>query len=211
MPFREKIEEILRGSLPMNKKCTICGKEFFWIDGRKGRSACCSDECRREHQRRSATDRYHKKLADDPTYRDRVREQGRKCRNKNREAYLERERVRAKEYRARPEVIERTKIKRWASDAKKRSIYESVNFLTIYQIANLIKGGDVCGICGERVDMTLSSLDRFGPVMDHIIPLSVGGRHDIDNLQIVHNICNVVKGGRISIKKVFENERKAEA
>ena len=46
--------------------------------------------------------------------------------------------------------------------------------------------------------MTLSSLDRFGPVMDHIIPLSVGGRHDIDNLQIVHSICNVVKGGRIS-------------
>lgn len=55
-----------------------------------------------------------------------------------------------------------------------------------------------CGLCGEPVDMTLAVPDRHAPTLDHIIPLSRGGEHTPDNVQLAHFICNSGKGNGIT-------------
>ncbi len=39
--------------------------------------------------------------------------------------------------------------------------------------------------------------------VDHIIPISRGGRHDEDNMQILCKKCNLKKGKSIDINKFF--------
>lgn len=66
----------------------------------------------------------------------------------------------------------------------------------------LLKSGNVCGICGKPIDMSLKAPHPMSPCIDHIIPVSKGGHpSDIDNLQLAHWTCNrqksdkLVKGG----------------
>lgn len=57
---------------------------------------------------------------------------------------------------------------------------------------------DVCGICGREVDKTLSPGLPLSPEIDEIIPVARGGSaYDIDNLQLVHKICNQRKGAKM--------------
>ena len=55
------------------------------------------------------------------------------------------------------------------------------------------KDGWICGICGEPVDASIQWPDQQSPSIDHIIPLSKGGPHSMENLQISHLVCNVRK------------------
>lgn len=66
---------------------------------------------------------------------------------------------------------------------------------------------DTCGICGRPVDTTLPAGQPLSPELDEIIPVARGGSpYDIDNLQLVHRICNQRKGakmaGDIDMKKI---------
>jgi predicted nucleic acid-binding Zn ribbon protein len=48
----------------------------------------------------------------------------------------------------------------------------------------------MCGICGLRVDPDLSCPHPHSASLDHIIPLSKGGTHTWDNVQLAHLLCN---------------------
>lgn len=62
-----------------------------------------------------------------------------------------------------------------------------------------------CALCGEEVNWNDYSIDEDGnfiagpsyPSMDHIVPLSQGGMHEWNNVQLAHFKCNAVKGDRI--------------
>ena len=47
----------------------------------------------------------------------------------------------------------------------------------------------VCHLCGRRV-----RVDELH--LDHVIPLSLGGSHDVGNLRVAHARCNTAKGAR---------------
>ncbi len=47
-----------------------------------------------------------------------------------------------------------------------------------------------CGICGRKI----KSFDQAS--IDHIVPLSVGGLHELANVQASHRKCNYAKGNR---------------
>jgi hypothetical protein len=50
-----------------------------------------------------------------------------------------------------------------------------------------------CGICHKPVR---AKRGRRGPSIDHIIPLSIGGTHTLDNVQLAHLACNWSKNNR---------------
>lgn len=62
----------------------------------------------------------------------------------------------------------------------------------------------ICALCGELVDVN-DYVMRDGvfiagnsyPSIDHIIPLSMGGTHTWNNVQLAHRVCNSVKGSAI--------------
>lgn len=61
------------------------------------------------------------------------------------------------------------------------------------------RDGDRCGICGRRVDITLKSGtrgSRRGPSVDHIVPRSLGGSDDLENLRLTHWGCNQKRSNR---------------
>jgi hypothetical protein len=63
-----------------------------------------------------------------------------------------------------------------------------------------IKGTDVadrdgwrCGICGKTIGRNLVWPDPRSLSIDHIVPLSRGGEHEMSNVQASHLRCNVSK------------------
>lgn len=62
------------------------------------------------------------------------------------------------------------------------------------------RDGTDCGICGLPVDMGLSRANGLDcPSVDHIMPRSLGGSHDPENLQLAHLRCNMAKSDRVSL------------
>lgn len=56
----------------------------------------------------------------------------------------------------------------------------------------------LCGLCSTPVDPDLSHPDPMSPSLDHILPLSKGGTHTYENVQLAHLTCNVSKGNRVA-------------
>jgi 5-methylcytosine-specific restriction endonuclease McrA len=73
--------------------------------------------------------------------------------------------------------------------------------ITCYSVrvgALTMKG--ICQICGEPVEYNRGSQDRMAATIDHIVPLSKGGKHQYDNCQLAHRICNSLKRDTINYK-----------
>lgn len=56
----------------------------------------------------------------------------------------------------------------------------------------------LCGLCGEPVDKDLAWPDPMSASLDHIIPLSRGGAHTLDNVQLAHLVCNIRKNNQVT-------------
>lgn len=55
----------------------------------------------------------------------------------------------------------------------------------------------LCGLCMTPVDPDCAWPDPMSPSLDHIQPLSLGGTHTYENVQLAHLTCNVSKGNRL--------------
>lgn len=60
------------------------------------------------------------------------------------------------------------------------------------------RDGWMCQLCGLPVDPTIPAGDRMSKTLDHIIPVSKGGVHTPDNLQLAHLCCNASKKDRLT-------------
>lgn len=63
----------------------------------------------------------------------------------------------------------------------------------------------VCGICSEPVDRSLKYPDPKSASLDHIVPLSKGGGHTMDNVQLAHFGCNCRKHDKLPGELVAAN------
>lgn len=68
--------------------------------------------------------------------------------------------------------------------------------------AAVLMRSNICHICDEPIDLTLSGLDPLGPTVDHIIPVIEGGMSELDNLASAHRDCNLSKGDRPHLRRV---------
>jgi len=53
-----------------------------------------------------------------------------------------------------------------------------------------------CSLCGKKLDPKLRGTHNMGISIDHVIPVSMGGTHDLANLAAAHRTCNSKKGNR---------------
>jgi 5-methylcytosine-specific restriction endonuclease McrA len=60
----------------------------------------------------------------------------------------------------------------------------------VHRVAITDRDQGVCGICWQCVPAPERSLD-------HIIPLSRGGAHVPENIQLAHKRCNSLKGTKL--------------
>ena len=65
----------------------------------------------------------------------------------------------------------------------------------------VIRDGLRCAICGGMCDWNDHSWSKYSgpmyPSIDHIIPMSKGGGHVWENVQVAHIICNSEKGDKV--------------
>lgn len=68
--------------------------------------------------------------------------------------------------------------------------------MTAEQVA--LRDGCECRWCHKPIDMALvGSRSKWAPSVDHIIPWSLGGSNEPNNLQLMHRVCNAQKGTRV--------------
>lgn len=63
----------------------------------------------------------------------------------------------------------------------------------LIDVEDVLAKGPACYLCG--VDIDLEAEDR-APEIEHMIPLSRGGSHTLDNVAVVHGFCNGEKTGK---------------
>lgn len=77
----------------------------------------------------------------------------------------------------------------------RRTKYNGANVRTLVR-----RDGTDCALCGDPIDMGLRRNHPGGFMcasVDHIMPQSLGGTHDLANLQLAHLLCNLRKSNRI--------------
>ena len=73
---------------------------------------------------------------------------------------------------------------------------------TVWLMPLIKRDNNICALCGKPCDLYDYEITDIGtmitgenyPSIDHIIPLSKGGLHRWDNVQLAHRSCNRMKG-----------------
>ncbi len=60
------------------------------------------------------------------------------------------------------------------------------------------RDGWICGICGDPVDPSLAWPDPMSVSLDHVIPVTKGGKHSRENAQCSHFRCNAQKSDSLA-------------
>ncbi len=88
-------------------------------------------------------------------------------------------------------------VRRDRDDGGRRAFLNRINSPEKFSRWDIFeRDGWVCQICHELVDETMDGHKPLGPTLDHIIPVSRGGTHTWDNVQLAHRRCNSRKGAR---------------
>lgn len=65
-------------------------------------------------------------------------------------------------------------------------------------LADVVRAhGNRCHLCGKSVDLSTINQPRSA-TMDHLVPLALGGWHDLSNLRPAHHLCNSLKGAQFT-------------
>lgn len=82
----------------------------------------------------------------------------------------------------------------WRRRARLYGCEEFDSSITLEEVIERDHG--ICQICGlyvDKTDIEHGHIKRMYPTVDHIIPLSKGGTHTWDNVQLAHMMCNAGK------------------
>lgn len=81
---------------------------------------------------------------------------------------------------------------------KRRTLEADGEVIDLYQLAE--RDEWQCKLCSMPVDQnnkhSRGNLHLMGPSLDHIIPVSKGGSHTWNNVQLAHFMCNSLRGNK---------------
>jgi hypothetical protein len=94
-------------------------------------------------------------------------------------------------------------------DAKRRARGQVEGYLqddvqyTLWEIAE--RDGFRCGVvggdgCGQWVNVFLTGSAKWGPTIDHIVPVSFSRDDRRSNVQLMHRACNTAKSDQVSLE-----------
>lgn len=202
-----------------NKICVICNEEFQTNYKKK---KACSKECKRimdnrrskkwreenREQYLQSLRRWNEENREYKTMKDK------EYRQKNREELLKKKRIHyqenkeyyrkyrienrehrssyMKKYRAENRILFQEKEARRVA-RKRNAFVEDVCRETI-----LKKQENKCNLCGIEFDINKPKSHEHYPNLDHIVPLSKGGFHGMENAQYLCRGCNLSKSDSIS-------------
>lgn len=58
------------------------------------------------------------------------------------------------------------------------------------------RDGLMCSWCEQPIDLTLTWPNNMYRTIDHVIPVSKGGEHSLENTRLLHFACNSSRGNR---------------
>jgi 5-methylcytosine-specific restriction endonuclease McrA len=97
----------------------------------------------------------------------------------------------------------RNNRQKYIREIRKRTNGFIDNDITLMKLYERDNG--ICQICGEKCDnydfKTINDVFITGnnyPSIDHVYPISKGGSHTWDNIQLAHRICNSIKSDNVN-------------
>lgn len=168
--------------------CAFCGADFLSIR----KSKFCSEECRAK-----ATLEYGRRQYASKQYADK-KAVCRCCGKKFQLKYKKSKIFCSEECKRKQERL--NQHHNYRKRLKNKIVDSDITLAKLIERDN-----HICSLCGEKVDVDDYSIDDNGnfivgdnyPSIDHIIPLSLGGLHSWDNIQLAHFSCNRARGARI--------------
>ena len=86
---------------------------------------------------------------------------------------------------------------KYTGKVKRRGLMASA-YVEDVTVAQLIeRDGKDCQLCHSPINFKVRHPEALAPVIDHAIPISLGGPHSLDNTQLAHSVCNSAKGNRL--------------
>lgn len=158
------------------KTCSFCGTHFI---PRNGNELYCSDKCRSEAINRAKREKWAKEY----------KSHSLTCEWCGKEITVELGEMKRKycsKECARASAKHRYRVARRMKESS--AFVESVNPTEVYE-----ESEGVCALCGLPVHNNWNCNDLWGATLDHIVPVSKGGKHERENIQLAHRICNSIK------------------
>ena len=149
-------------------RCIECGREFI----SRHKRACCSEECKEQRKQKVKA----------------LFERNRQCKRCGMQF---RSRGNKKLYCS-SQCCDLAALQRRDKRVSKCPVREDIF------IENIIKRDNgICHICSLPVVLNVDRVKHLlSPTIDHVVPVSLGGNHTVDNVKLAHRICNSVRGNK---------------
>lgn len=60
------------------------------------------------------------------------------------------------------------------------------------------RDGGICWLCGKACDIEADPNSNNYPSIDHVVPISLGGKDEWQNIKLAHRICNSLRGNAVA-------------
>jgi hypothetical protein len=80
------------------------------------------------------------------------------------------------------------------ADARRRAWIKGDGTPKVYRLRIAERDNWRCQLCHRKINRKLKWPHPMSPSLDHILPLSLGGKHEPENVQLAHIRCNSLKG-----------------
>lgn len=63
--------------------------------------------------------------------------------------------------------------------------------------ALVLRDNGICWLCGKPCNIDADSNDNEYPSIDHVVPISKGGKDEWSNIKLAHRLCNSLRGNKV--------------